>query len=470
MPHIRVLRHYIHTPFLLASLLELMLVFGAAFTGYYTRHGNWPPFSEYWITAATFAVVQILCMAAMGVYESRLREGYPGMMLRTAVSMFLLGTMGFGVVAFFTTLDMGRGVLLFSATEAFILVAVSRWITLQLVDEDALKSRVLVLGTGHRAEKIASRMRRKSDRRAFVLMGFLQQHESMDDMVSEHGARILTTDLPLRLYCREHNIDEIVVAVDERRRDGNAPGLPIDDLLECRTDGIDVCEAQEFIERESGKVDVDLLRPSWFIFSDGFVSNQFRIVIKSSFDKLAALALLAITWPIMLVTAFFIGIGSFFRDPILYRQERVGLDGELFSVMKFRSMAVDAEQQGAQWAKDNDPRITRIGAVIRKTRIDELPQLFNVLKGDMSFVGPRPERPMFVEEIKESVPYYDQRHKIKPGITGWAQLCYPYGASIEDAKEKLQYDLYYLKNHSILLDLIILIQTVEVVLVGEGAR
>ncbi|NKB97853.1 MAG: TIGR03013 family PEP-CTERM/XrtA system glycosyltransferase [Pseudomonadales bacterium] len=470
MPHIRVLRHYIHTPFLIASALEFTLIFAAVFTGHASRHGEWPIWSEYWPTATLFALVQIIAMAAMGVYESRLREGYPGMMLRTAVSIFLLGTMGFAMLAFFApSLDMGRGVLLFSATEAFVLVAVSRWITNHLIDEDTLKSRVLILGTGHRSIKVATRMRRKSDRRAFVLVGFLRQ-QGMEDLVSEHGANVLTTELSLQKFCVTQKIDEIVIAVDERRRDGNAPGLPIDELLDCRTDGIEICEVQAFVEREAGKVDVDLLHPSWMIFSDGFVANQVRLFIKSAFDKIAALALLLLAWPIMLIAAFSIGIGSFFKAPILYRQERIGLDGKRFWVMKFRSMTVDAEEGGAIWASANDPRVTTVGAFIRKTRIDELPQLFNVLVGDMSFVGPRPERPMFVDKIRETVPFYDQRHKVKPGITGWAQLCYPYGASIDDAKEKLQYDLYYLKNHSLLLDFIILIQTVEVVLVGEGAR
>lgn len=470
MAHIRVQRHYIHTSYLFAAALEVLLIFCASWLGHVSRLGYWPAWSDYWQPAVAFAVTQIIAMTALGVYESRLREGYSGMMLRTAVAIFLLGTMGFAILAFFIPiLEMGRGVLLFSASEAFILIAISRWVTNRLIDEDALKNRVVVLGTGHRSLKIATRMRRKSDTRAFVLTGFLQQ-SGMDDLITEHGAEVIKINLPLQEYCKKQRIDEIVVATDERRRDGNAPGLPIDELLECRTDGVDICEVQAFIEREAGKVDVDLLHPSWIIFSDGFVTNQFRLFVKSIFDKIAALALLAFVWPVMLVTGLCIGIGSFFRAPILYRQERVGLDGVSFFVLKFRSMSVDAEQGGAKWATTNDSRVTKIGAFIRKTRIDELPQLINVLKGEMSFVGPRPERPIFVNEIKESVPYYDQRHKIKPGITGWAQLCYPYGASIDDAKEKLQYDLYYLKNHSLLLDLIILLQTVEVVLVGEGAR
>ena len=207
------------------------------------------------------------------------------------------------------------------------------------------------------------------------------------------------------------------------------------------------------------------------VFSDGFVHNTWRSGTKRIFDILASLALLALVWPILLITTLAIWIDSGFNGPILYRQCRVGLDGSPFDVLKFRSMYTDAEKSGeAVWASKDDPRITRVGNVIRKTRIDELPQLMNVLRGNMSFVGPRPERPEFVEELIEDITFYDHRHRVKPGITGWAQLCYPYGASVDDSKEKLQYDLYYLKNHSILLDMIILLQTVEVVLIGDGAR
>ncbi len=267
-------------------------------------------------------------------------------------------------------------------------------------------------------------------------------------------------------------VDEIVVAIDERRRNVEARGgMPLDELLECRLVGIEVCDVQAFIERECSMVDVDLLRPSWMVFSDGFVLNVWRSMTKRGFDVLASLILLLFTFPIMLVTAFLIWVEGRFKDPILYRQVRVGLGGEMFEVLKFRSMRVDAETPGsAVWADKDEPRSTKIGSFIRNSRIDELPQLFNVLWGDMSFVGPRPERPVFVKELEEQSPFYAQRHHVKPGITGWAQLCYPYGGSVEDAKQKLQYDLYYLKNHSILLDMIILLQTVEVVLVGEGAH
>jgi sugar transferase (PEP-CTERM system associated) len=234
-----------------------------------------------------------------------------------------------------------------------------------------------------------------------------------------------------------------------------------------------VIDLLDFFEREAGKVKLDLLSPSWLIYSDGFRGGRFIEYAQHGFDILAAGLLLLITWPIMLAAALAIRLecGRARPCPIFYRQERVGLGGRSFEVLKFRSMRTDAEQAGkAQWAQKNDPRVTRVGAFIRKVRIDELPQIFNVLRGDMSFVGPRPERPPFVEDLNLKLPYYAERHRVKPGITGWAQLCYPYGSSDRDAMEKLQYDLYYIKNRTMLLNLIILVQTVEVVLFGRGAR
>jgi sugar transferase (PEP-CTERM system associated) len=261
------------------------------------------------------------------------------------------------------------------------------------------------------------------------------------------------------------------VAIDERRRGpGTEGGIPLAELMDCRLSGIRVCDVQQFIEREASKLDVDLLRPSWLVFSDGFIMSPRRRLSKRAFDLVASLGLLLLFWPVMIAITVAIWVESRYSGPILLRQQRVGLGGAPFELLKFRSMVRDAEPDGPVWASHNELRVTRVGRVIRKTRLDELPQLINVLKGEMSFVGPRPERPVFVNQLKAKIPYYAERHRVKPGITGWAQLCYPYGASVEDAKEKLQYDLYYLKNHSILLDLIILLQTVEVVVIGRGAR
>lgn len=471
MAHIRLFRHYIHTPFLIAAVVEAITLLFAAYLGYFTRFGKFPEFYEYLPFALTFAVILSFCMAVMGVYEARLREGYLGVMLRTAVALFLLGTLAMSMVLFLTKdISYGRGVLLFATIEAYILVAVQRWFTAQFISEDLMKTRVLIYGTGHRALKIASRMRRRSDRRAFVVVGYLQPPHA-PDLVSEHGVSILPpANDPLVEVCRAYDVDEIIIASDERRAGDPGTGIPFDELMECRLAGIDVCEVQSFVEREACKLDVDLLQRSWLVYSDGFETGWYRAATKRAFDVSAAISLLAVTWPIMLLTAAAVSLADRFRGPILYRQDRVGLNGEVFSVYKFRTMRVDAEESGAVWADHNDPRTTSIGNFLRQTRMDELPQLFNVLRGQMSMVGPRPERPVFVEHLNQQLDYYPQRHRIKPGITGWAQLCHPYGASVDDAKEKLQYDLYYLKNHSILLDLIIMFQTVEVVLVGDGAR
>ena len=471
MAHIRIFRHYIHTAFLLTTLVEAIAVGAAAYTGYFTRYGVFPEFSEHFAFALSFAIVQSFCMAVMGVHEARLREGNVGVLLRTAVSMFLLGTLGMAIVLYLSTgLSDGRGVLLFATIEAFIFVSVLRWLTSYFISDDILKRRVLIYGAGERALKIASRMRRKSDRRGFVLLGYLQPQDTAD-LVSEFGGDILTApDKTLLELCSEIDVDEIVVASDERRGREAQQAIPFDELMECRLGGIEVCEVQNFVEREAGKLDVDLLQRSWLVYSDGFVTGWFRAATKRTFDIIVASILILLTWPVMLLTALAVLVGDRFRAPILYTQERVGLDGTLFTVRKFRTMAVDAEKSGAVWASFDDPRVTKVGGFLRKSRLDELPQLFSVVAGTMSMVGPRPERPMFVESLQEELPFYAQRLRIKPGLTGWAQLCHPYGGSVSDAKEKLQFDLYYLKNHSVLLDMIIIFQTVEVVLVGDGAR
>jgi sugar transferase (PEP-CTERM system associated) len=242
------------------------------------------------------------------------------------------------------------------------------------------------------------------------------------------------------------------------------------ELLECRLSGIDVLELPSFLERETGKVRLDVLNPSWIIFGDGFRASPLQRVLERGFDLVASFGLLLIALPVMALAVLGIKLEDGFAAPVFYRQRRVGQHGEVFEVLKFRSMGIDAEKGGAQYATTNDPRVTRLGGFMRKTRIDELPQLINVLRGDMSFVGPRPERPEFVCQLEERIPYYRERHTVKPGITGWAQLCYPYGSSEKDTVEKLQYDLYYVKNRSLLFDLAILVQTVEVVLWGKGAR
>jgi len=456
------------------TVLEAVLIFVAAYLGYALRYLSFPDLLSYLPPAVSFSLSITIAMIAMGAHEARMREGFTGMMLRTAVAIFLLGALANAALSYvLPALAVNRSVLLLSTVVTFFVLIAWRWLSFYFVSEDALKSRVVILGTGQRALKIASRMRRSSDQRAFILSGFIEldSHPGANE-VEKLGAKIIHVDGSLLDYCQENAVDEIVVAMDERRRNQDASGgIPLEELMECRLSGVRISDVQQFIEREAGKIDVDLLRPSWMVFSDGFVTGAWRALTKRSFDIVASLVLLIVAWPFMIMTALAIWVEGRFSDPVLYRQQRVGLEGRLFNVLKFRSMRTDAEKDGKEvWVKRNDKRVTRVGAFIRKSRMDELPQLFNVLKGDMSFVGPRPERPVFVGELTKQIPFYQERHRVKPGITGWAQLCYPYGASVADSKEKLQYDLYYLKNHSLLLDLIILLHTVEVVLIGEGAR
>jgi len=460
----------VHTPHLLMAVCDFVIAIAAVYIAHWLDAA---PLTDPALAgdALLYAAILIVSMAAMGVYEAYVREGYTGMMLRSAVAIFLVGSIGAAIVYYLLPeLALDRGVLAISAVTAFVLIGMYRWFALGLLDHEAMKRRVLVLGTGARAVKIASRMRRRYDQRGFRVVGYVGLDNAVD-LVSAHGAPVISFNEPLLDFCEANRVQEIVVAVDERRRGASTGGLPLDALLDCRMAGILVTDVQAFIEREAGKLDIDLLQPSWMVFSDGFVRGGLRVSSKRIFDVVASLGLLAVAWPFMLLTALAIWMESGFRGSVLYRQQRVGLDGHYFAVTKFRSMTLDAESDGqAVWAARNDPRVTRVGRFIRAARIDELPQIFNVLRGDMSFVGPRPERPEFVTDLSEKIPYYEHRHRIKPGLTGWAQLCYPYGASLDDAKEKLQYDLYYLKNHSVLLDLIILIQTIDVVLVGEGAR
>jgi sugar transferase (PEP-CTERM system associated) len=269
----------------------------------------------------------------------------------------------------------------------------------------------------------------------------------------------------LRRTAAELKVSEIVVAVRERR--GGV--LPLRHLLDAKLHGIRVMDLQSFYEREKGVLRIDSMRASWMIFGNGFDQGIARDVVKRLFDLLASAALLLLALPILLLAMLAIVIESGF--PIFYRQERVGQGGDTFSIIKLRSMRQDAEADGkARWATANDSRVTRVGAFLRRTRIDEIPQLWTVLSGDMSFVGPRPERPVFVRQLTEQIPFYDVRHSVKPGVTGWAQVRYPYGATVEDGLKKLEYDLYYVKNHSLFLDLMIMVETIQVVILGKGAR
>lgn len=471
MGTLKFFKMHLRVPFLLLALLEFCICVAAVHVAVYVRFDGGEFESAFYeansplATSLLFGIVMPVTMLGMGLYQSRFRGGILGVFLRSVIG-FVCGAAALALLYYLVpSLYLGRGVFGLAILIAFFMVGTVRPLFFYYVDRDLLKLRVLVLGAGDRAQTIHRRLRRRVDRRGFRIVGHLALPTDRS-LAVESSQLMELRGRSLLEWCIEHAIDEIVVAADERRG-----GMPLEELLECKLHGLDVADLLSFFEREQGKLPLDILRPDWLIYSDGFERGALRDVLKRLFDVLASLAILAITWPFMLLAAVAIKIEDGWAAPVLYRQVRTGFLGQPFEVLKFRSMSVDAEKGGvAQWATKNDSRVTRTGELIRKTRIDELPQILNVLRGDMSFVGPRPERPQFVDQLSKAIPYYRERHAVKPGITGWAQVCYPYGASLDDSIQKQEFDLYYIKNHTIFLDMLILCQTAEVVLFGKGAR
>jgi sugar transferase (PEP-CTERM system associated) len=412
-------------------------------------------------TALLFAFFGAMSLFAVGLYSTRQRSTTAGVLVRIAAADMSAVALSALIYYFLPGIAVGRGVLASMAGIAVVALVAVRLIFERVVEESLFKRRVLIYGAGTRAASLLE-LRRRSDQRGFQIIAFVAAE---GDNVTAAAERLTKRPPDLFRWAVENQIDEVVIAMDDRRRN-----FPVHELLECRLAGIDVLELPTFLERETGKVRLDVLSPSWLIFGGGFRASSLQRALERGLDVLASLGLLVISLPFMLLAVLAIRIEDGWRAPVLYRQRRVGRYGLPFDVLKFRSMAVDAEQGEAIWAVKDDPRVTKVGNVIRTTRIDELPQLLNVLRGEMSFVGPRPERPEFVERLEKKIPYYRERLTVKPGITGWAQLCYPYGSTEKDALEKLQYDLYYVKNRSLIFDLVILVQTVEVVLWGKGAR
>ncbi len=462
---IRVFNFYLSKGMLLLLVLEAALLLAAIPMGVQSRFQGsaWMPSSGIiGINAVLFLGLGLAVMSAFGLYRRDFEEGLGSMLFRVAAS-FLLILLGMAALYYlFPDIHLGRGALGAACVAGLGAVLLVRATVFRWADLAVLKHRMLVLGTGTRAAKAMELLHAADTRRRMHIVGFLPLqglHHFVDHSL------ILAEQGTLPEIVDKYQIDEIVIAVRERR----GGGLPVNDLLECKLKGVHVIELSSFFERERGQVQLESLNASWMVLSDGFQQGFLRDAGKRIFDLVASLSLLVLTLPLMLLAIVVIVLESGF--PVLYRQERVGLGGKIFTIYKFRSMVQNAEKDGApQWAQAGDARVTRFGNFIRKVRIDELPQIFNVLRGDMSFVGPRPERPFFVDQLIEQVPYYAARHSVKPGITGWAQVRYPYGASLEDAIEKLQYDLYYVKNHTFFLDLLIMFQTAQVVLFGKGAR
>ena len=456
---IRVFNHYLPLRIVLLSLLEAMVLFQLMVLGLEIRLLDRAlpiPLLE----AGMFTGIMLFMMTGLGLYDSH-TEPFRIMVQRVAVAYVLTLVLMEFAISMLPEPHLGHQTFAIASLFAASGVLLIRFVFFRITDVGLPKRRVLVVGNGHEAEEVIRFLNEGSHGRTIEYAGLYpltsDRESSPEDQLAARQ-QILRTVQDLR-------VSEMVVAVRERR--GGV--MPLRELLECKLRGIKVMDLVSFYEREKGLLKVDNLRASWLIFGSGFNQGATRDVVKRIFDIVVSLMLLVATLPILLVAVLAILLET--GRPILYRQERVGQGGKVFTIYKLRSMTQDAEKDGKpRWAGANDSRITRVGRCLRRSRIDELPQLYNVLRGDMSFVGPRPERPYFVQQLLEDIPYYDIRHSVKPGITGWSQVRYPYGASVEDALGKLQYDLYYVKNHSLFLDLLILVDTVQVVLLGKGAR
>ena len=460
---IRLFKHYIPHAVLLLGLLDLALLVLASELAWQLRAGqigmDIDHFASRWLPLTGTAMIIWLAMIAVGVYGPYALRSlrFAGARVLVAIS---LGIIALAVIDFIIPSDFfWRSTLLYTMGLAILVLVADRLLLNSFLGSSAFRRRVMVLGAGDRAQ----RLRELGDKpeTGFAIVAYIAMSDNQR-VVEEAIPRAAIHDLGR--FVENLGVSEVVLALQERRN-----ALPLKDLLRIKTKGVHVNDFSSFIERETGRVDLDTVNPSWLIFSDGFSSSRmFSSAVKRIFDITASLILLVLTLPVIALFAVLVKLDS--KGPAFFRQTRVGLYGEPFTLIKLRSMRTDAEKDGAKWAEENDPRITRLGRFIRKVRIDELPQTWSVLKGQMSFVGPRPEVPSFVESLEEEIPFYGERHMVKPGITGWAQINYPYGASVEDSRRKLEYDLYYAKNYTPFLDLVILLQTVRVILWPEGAR
>lgn len=460
---IRLFKHYIPHAVMLLGLFDLALLLFAGEIAWHVRASqigtSVGPLSDRFGSLALFAGVVLLAMIAVGTYgvDALRSMRYAGARLLVAVS---LGVIALSVIDFVLPgHTLWRSTLLYAMFLSIGMLLANRMVVGSVIGTSAFRRRVLVLGAGNRARRIKALAERSES--GFAVVSFIAMNEgapSLDEAIARGAIH------DLGRFVENVGASEVVLALEERRN-----ALPLKDLLRIKTHGVHVNDFSSFLERETGRVDLDTLNPSWLIFSDGFSSGRaLSSAAKRVFDVTASGLLLALTFPLIALFAVLVKLDS--KGPAFFRQTRVGLYGQPFTVHKLRSMRTDAEAGGAKWAEKDDPRVTRLGRFIRKVRIDELPQVWTVLTGRMSFVGPRPEVPAFVTDLEDKLPYYAERHMVKPGITGWAQINYPYGASVEDARCKLEYDLYYAKNYTPFLDLLILLQTLRVVLWPEGAR
>lgn len=431
---------------------------------------NWYRYShdDLLISIILMVIMMSVSHLSVGLHETKLRENIRGAFRRSVLSGGLV-FLAFQVIA--TIFDIGtHNITIVSALiGCSALQAYWRYWAISQGHFYLTRNRILILGAGKRASFLPRRMRRDLDRKHFTIRGFLPVSARCDlvldnEQIIDFEEKESVADR-LNFLREKGAVDVVVIALDKDEE------LPVEALLDMKMDGIEIVELEDFVEAELGQLAVEHMRPEWLLKSEGFNFNKV-FFNKCNYFLNASLAFLMLlfVWPLMLVAVVAIYFDDGRRDKagFLYKQIRVGKDNKPFEIIKFRSMGKDAEKNGAQWAVTNDMRVTRVGKYLRKYRVDELPQLLNVLRGDMHFVGPRPERPQFVDELNKEIPFFSYRHCVKPGLTGWAQINYPYGASNKDSLEKLKFDLYYIKHHSFLLDIYVLIRTVEIVLFGKG--
>ncbi len=462
MSVIKIFDHYFHKQTILRILLDLVWTVGALVAAIFLHSASSSLQSPVAWTTGILLIVGIFAInASLGFYQRSYARRPSQTRARAALSLCLSIPLAY-LLFRISPIQMLDGLLflvMFAAGLALMLM--HRVHALHNAPSDMMRQRVLIFGTGTRARMVGQSLT-QSDPHVDVV-GYYASPS--DTVLDASGNPLLARGKSLTEVVAEYQIDEIVVALSERR----GGSMPLRELLDCKLNGVSVLDIATHFEKTLGQIRLDSVSAGWLVFGDGFGHGVVRAAVKRVFDIVCASILIVLSFPVMLVTALFIELES--SGPILYRQERVGLAGLPFNVVKFRSMRTDAEKDGKpRWASATDDRVTRVGAVIRKLRIDELPQLFCVLGGSMSLVGPRPERPYFVEQLTREIPYFAVRQSVKPGVTGWAQVRYQYGASVEDAMEKLQYDLYYVKNHTLFLDLVVLFETVGVVLMRKGAQ
>ncbi|MBI4997749.1 MAG: TIGR03013 family PEP-CTERM/XrtA system glycosyltransferase [Rhodocyclales bacterium] len=458
---IRVFSHWVQPATIIGVLSDfafILLGIGIAFA--WVGHGLPVELDVVVIYSLALALTMLMLNASLGFYHRVQTHSFSQTRARAVLTLHLSIPIAYGLYLLLPMTTYNKQFLQLAAMGAVFGMLVNRLRAYHMPPPQIMMSRVLIYGCGDKALEVA-KIITKSDRYVEIV-GYVPGPAGEKTAVPPE--QIINTDGSLAMTARKHDVDEIIIAITERR--GGA--MPLRELLDCKLYGVRVLDLATHFEQFLGQIRLDSLKASYLIFGSGFRQTFLRNAVKRVFDVVCSLILLVLAAPLMIIAAIAIVVENGF--PIFYLQERIGLDSKPFKVIKFRSMRNDAEKDGPKWATSGDSRVTRVGRIIRKIRVDELPQLISVLKCDMSLVGPRPERQHFIDKLTPVIPFYAVRHSVKPGVTGWAQVRYPYGASIEDSAQKLQYDLYYVKNHTLFLDMVILFETVGVVLSGKGAQ